>query len=329
LYSSSNANHFFSVIWPNLKFFLSISACNQQKMGLPSWQTIKRWLDPRIPIYNPPPRPAASFSRKCPEIPTLENYKITPPSKFWEIFPSRDIPTVPSTPVNVVALQKLLDTHSQTLTEAQSLRGEKLVNELLNGVDSLQITKLQGATIPNSGSVYEHGAVFTDALGSWIKKGFVAGPFFTPPVPDFRANSMMALEQKDKVRIIMNLSKPQGECFNDNVDTSRMEKVRMSTAKEFGYTVIDCGSGARMWKFDMSDAYKNLPARLEDLRLQGFCWLQAYFIETQQAFGASTAVASFDRLGNTILALTLSASGNFTICSTNMLTFNHRSGSKK
>jgi hypothetical protein len=111
----------------------------------------------------------------------------------------------------------------------------------------------------------------------------------------------------------MNLSKPVGACFNDNVDTSRMEKVRMSSAKEFGYAVIDCGSGARMWKFDMTDAYKNLPARLADLRLQGFHWLQAYFIETQQAFGASTAVASFDRLGNTILALTVAASGNFTI----------------
>jgi hypothetical protein len=87
----------------------------------------------------------------------------------------------------------------------------------------------------------------------------------------------------------------------------------MSSAKEFGYSVVDCGVGARMWKFDMTDAYKNLPAKLADLRLQGFSWLQAYFIETQQVFGASTAVASFDRLGNTILAFTVAVTGNFTI----------------
>jgi len=132
---------------------------------------------------------------------------------------------------------------------------------------------------------------------------------------------MMALEQKDKVRIIMNLSKPKDGCFNDNVDTSRMEKVRMSSAKEFGYSVVECGIGARMWKFDMTDAYKNLPAKLADLRLQGFSWLQAYFIETQQVFGASTAVASFDRLGNTILAFTVAVTGNFTIHCLKKFTF--------
>jgi hypothetical protein len=59
----------------------------------------------------------------------------------------------------------------------------------------------------------------------------------------------------------------------------------------------------------MSDAYKNLPAKLADLRLQGFSWLQAIFVETQQAFGARTAVAAFDRLGNTIMTLAICATG--------------------
>jgi len=64
-----------------------------------------------------------------------------------------------------------------------------------------------------------------------------------------------------------------------------------------------------MWKFDLTDAYKNLPAKTCDLRLQGFQWLQAYFVETQQAFGARTAVAAFDRLGNLILQLATTISG--------------------
>jgi hypothetical protein len=120
---------------------------------------------------------------------------------------------------------------------------------------------------------------------------------------------MIAVSQKDKIRIIMNLSKPEGNCFNDNVVTSLLEKVTMSTAKMFGYSVVDCGPGARIWKFDLTDAYKNLPARTADLRLQGFSWLQAFFVETQQAFGASTAVAAFDRLGSTVLALAVVQSG--------------------
>jgi hypothetical protein len=50
---------------------------------------------------------------------------------------------------------------------------------------------------------------------------------------------------------------------------------------------------------DMRDAYKIIPAPLEDLRLQGFQWLGKYFVETQQLFGAETAVCNYDRLGNT------------------------------
>ncbi len=55
---------------------------------------------------------------------------------------------------------------------------------------------------------------------------------------------MIALEQKDKVRIIMDLSSPKGESFNDCVDELHLEKVNMSTARQFGYSVVDCGIGA-------------------------------------------------------------------------------------
>ena len=56
---------------------------------------------------------------------------------------------------------------------------------------------------------------------------------------------------------------------------------------------------------DMKDAYKNVPAKVEDLRLQGFSWLGAYFVETQLIFGASPAVANFDNLGGTTENITL------------------------
>ena len=77
----------------------------------------------------------------------------------------------------------------------------------------------------------------------------------------------------------MNLSDPEGDCFNDAVDSNKLQKVYMSTAKSFGYTVVDCGQEARMWKYDLSDAYKNLPAKIDDLRLQGFPWLQAFLLK--------------------------------------------------
>jgi hypothetical protein len=215
---------------------------------------------------------------------------------------------MPSTPVNVPLLQNKLNSVQSELLASQISRGKKLIEELTYDVDTLQMQYLPGAIIPNLGSVFTQGEVFTDVLAFWIRQGFVAGAFSAPPCADFHANSMMAVKQKEKKWIIMNLSEPVGASFNDNVDKSKTESVNMSTAKDFGYTVVECGHHARIWKFDMSDAYKNLQARISDLRLQGFCWLQAYFVETQQAFGASLAVAAFDRLGHTILDLAILSS---------------------
>jgi hypothetical protein len=48
-----------------------------------------------------------------------------------------------------------------------------------------------------------------------------------------------------------------------------------------------------------------VPCRIYDLRLQGFSWLSKFFIETKQIFGARTAVANYDILGNTVRTLVL------------------------
>jgi len=279
-------------------------------MGLPAaWATIRQWLNRHLPVYAPPPPRPPAAKAKCPEIPVLASYKITPPASFWAKFPARPLPTTPTTPVNIQGLESLVSDFEHELPLAQKLLADKVIYELKHGVDALQTKHIPGDIIANSGSVLEHGQLFTDTLAHWIKKGFVAGPFVSPPCPEFRSNSMIAVSQKDKIRIVMNLSAPEGDCFNDAVNSDQLQKVYMSTAKGFGYTVVDCGKNARMWKFDLSDAYKNLPAKIDDLRLQGFRWLQAFFVETQQAFGARTAVAAFDRLGNLVLRLTILTSG--------------------
>jgi hypothetical protein len=60
----------------------------------------------------------------------------------------------------------------------------------------------------NAKSAIENGAAMTDVLATWLKKGFVAGPFDFPPGGFFRSNPLMAAVQKFKVRPILNLSAP-------------------------------------------------------------------------------------------------------------------------
>ena len=93
--------------------------------------------------------------------------------------------------------------------------------------------------------------------------------------------------------------------MNDNVREEALEKVFMCSAKCFSYSVMDCGRGAWMAKIDMRDAYKNVPCKPKDLHLQGFRWLERFFVETRQIFGARTSVCNFDILGATVLVLVL------------------------
>jgi len=162
--------------------------------------------------------------------------------------------------------------------------------------------------VPNTFSVVQHGEEFTDVLAWWIRCGYVAGPFPTPPLPNFRTNAMMAVEQRGKIRIVMNLSGPEGESFNDAIAEQALEKISMSSARLFGYTLVDCGVGARMWKYDMVDAYKTIPAAQSDLRLQGFAWLGRFFVELKKVFGSKEAVAAFDRLNHTLVVLAAKSS---------------------
>jgi hypothetical protein len=144
----------------------------------------------------------------------------------------------------------------------------------------------------------------TDNVASWVKSGFVAGPFDTPPCEKFRVNALVAVEQNQKVRPCLNVSLPEGKSLNDNVNKCELEKVHMSSARLFGYAIREAGQNSVMSKFDMRDAYKNIPAMHCDLRLQGFIWLGKFWVELKQTFGAVASVCNYDKFGNTIQALT-------------------------
>jgi hypothetical protein len=158
----------------------------------------------------------------------------------------------------------------------------------------------------NAPAAYEHADKFTDTMREWVAAGVVAGPFTSPPLPGFRANCLMAVARKNKVRPVVNLSSPKGASFNDNIEPLSVMKVTMSSAAQFGQSVLAAGHGARMSKLDMKDAYKLVPAKVEDFRLQGMEWQGRYFVDTQQIFGAATAAANFDVLASTMLRIVLS-----------------------
>jgi hypothetical protein len=274
-----------------------------------NWTVTEEWLNPNISIFFPPPATVPKLKKKCPEIPTLTSYSLPPPQEFWEIFPSNPLPSHPVSKINFICLKNLAEPLFPQMTTDQVDRVLRTVHELEYGSTAPLISDLPGIRIQNSRSVVIHGEEFTDILASWVKKGYVAGPFPAPPVQHFRSNAMLAIEQKGKIRIVMDLSSPKGASFNDAVDEIKLEKISMSTARKFGYSVVDCGVDARMWKWDFQDAYKNIPSPPDSFRFQGFRWLGMNWVETQKVFGDKEAVSAFDRLGRSIADMACIASG--------------------
>ncbi len=135
-------------------------------------------------------------------------------------------------------------------------RAKKCISYLSSGAPAFQKSALGPCSVKNSKDAFEFGIQVTDSIASWIKKCFVAGPFESPPFENFRSNSILAIPQSDKVRICINVSLPKEANLNSNVNKFELEKVEMTSAKLFSYSILDCGTGCRMRKFDFQDAYK-------------------------------------------------------------------------
>ncbi len=71
---------------------------------------------------------------------------------------------------------------------SELLRAEKCIEYLEFGAPSFQMSDLGPCSVKNSTAAFKHGIEVTDSIAAWIVKGFVAGPFFSPPLEKFRSN---------------------------------------------------------------------------------------------------------------------------------------------
>jgi len=269
---------------------------------------VQAWLDLASPMPAMPSITAKKFDKKFPEIPTLKNYRAAAPKEFWEKFPSKEIPKKIETRIDVAAFEMAVMEAEAGWTSHQRERARKAICNLMEGASAFQLQDLPPIKVANAESAFKYGEAITDSLAGFVKAGYMAGPFSAPPVARFRVNSLMAIAQRDKARPVLDMSRPEGRSFNDNINKFKVEKVSMSTARLFSYCLKEAGVAAIMSKFDMKDAYKLIPCKLYDIRLQGVSWLGMYFVELGQIFGASTSVANYDGFSETVKELAISSS---------------------
>ena len=88
---------------------------------------------------------------------------------------------------------------------------------------------------------------------------------------------MFPVVTPEKIRPVINLSFPEGLSFNDSVPKSKLRKVRMTSAQYISQLIRKCHGKAIISKFDHKNAYKMVPARIEDIKYQGFRFLGKIF----------------------------------------------------
>ncbi len=171
-------------------------------MGLPQdWHQVMTWLTaPTSENLEQPEKveKAKKFCKKFPEIPTLETYGLSASKEFWANFPSNPLPSKPETRIDIEALKTIVESCSPSLLKSEQKRAKKCIEYLETGGPAFQKRPLGSCHVKNSKAATQHGEEVTDTIAVWITKKFVAGPFDTPPLPNFRANSILAIPQTNK-----------------------------------------------------------------------------------------------------------------------------------
>ena len=275
-------------------------------MGLPPWHIIRTWLTQGLPTPTPYIEKIVQKSRR---FPILENYTEPAPHDFWDSFPKQQMPDKPATKVNVKKLKEAINEVWIDLTPFNQKIAMNTIKNLSFGASALGADNLGGLVCENAKSLTDNGQDFTETLAKWIEAGFVAGPFADPPMNNLRINRMAAIMQRQKCRPVLDLSYPEGISYNDAIDDKLLRKVTMSTPAEIGYAIKEAAGHAKISKFDLVDAYKNVPVNERGWRLQGFSWLGKSFIETKLAFGSKKSVSDFDDLGETLTIIAAVKSG--------------------
>ena len=210
------------------------------------------------------------------------------------------IANVPSSPVNVKQLQEELKFHPDNNFK------DYLVNGFMYGFDTkVPNIKLDIKECKNlmSATKFEQD---TDLLiNSELEKGFLSGPFSSPPFKEYRVSPIGIAEGKysKKKRIIVDLSAP-----HDNPDNPSINELIDKEQCSLSYVTIDdaikqiveFGPGTQLCKTDISDAFKLIPIRPSQFNLFCVKWRDLYYFYHRLCFGCRSSPAIFDEFSKAI-----------------------------
>ena len=147
----------------------------------------------------------------------------------------------------------------------------------------------------NLKSVLVNPADAIEKVENEIAKGRIAGPFRNRPISNLRCSPIGLVPKKTSgLRLITNLSYPQGNSVNDFIDEN-FTSVSYSSFDTVVSMVQKIGKGALIGKKDIKSAFRLLPCYPGDFDLLGFKIEGNFYIDKCLPMGYSGSCQIFEK----------------------------------
>ena len=193
-----------------------------------------------------------------------------------------------------------LDPPSQRLA-AQAIPPEAAI-EYLSKLSPTTPIGLQGPRVskeyPNFISARQNPHIVSTNLLKELQLGHTAGPFVSPPFPNFQVYPIGVVPKKHSTewRTIFHFSFPKHQTTSVNSHISPTDYSLHYITIHTAISIIqNIGQGCFMSKLDVKSAFRNIPVHPSDWELLGMKLNGLYFFDTVLPFGLRSAPYLFDQ----------------------------------
>ena len=154
---------------------------------------------------------------------------------------------------------------------------------------------------PNPVSAQRNPEIVSARLSKELAVDRLAGPFNSPPFPNFRVSPLGLVPKKapGEYRLIHHLSFPSGESVNDGIahEHSTVHYARVDDAVKM---IKQLGRGCFLAKTDIKSAFRIIPLRPSDYDLAGMFWQGKYYYDRVMPFGCASSCRTFEMFSTAI-----------------------------
>ena len=165
----------------------------------------------------------------------------------------------------------------------------------------------RGHIISNASDNHSSAKAYSNEVSSFIQDELafdaLLGPFDKIPHSAFTWSPLMTRPKGSGRRVILDLSYGEGSvnnATNRDLFDDKPFKLKLPSLDHLLPILEELGPDARLWKIDISQAFRNVRIDPRDAIHLGIMWQNKYYIDKNLAFGAVHGTAIFERITNFI-----------------------------